>query len=201
MKKFFLILTIITLLGASAEAQIRFGVKAGVNLSGVSIDSDENFADKNITGFQVGPQVEWLINGTFGLEGGVIYSQRGIKFVNGENTNKNKNGYIDIPVSLKYKFNASESIKPFLAAGPYVSLRVSGDDKFGDLGGTISDQWKAKTFAAGLNFGAGLELMKFLQIGVNYGLGLTDDYGKDKDDIDNFSAKTRTWSVTAAIYF
>ncbi|MBS1319920.1 MAG: PorT family protein, partial [Parabacteroides sp.] len=51
---------------------------------------------------------------------------------------------------------------------------------------------------AGLNFGAGVELISHLQVGINYGLGLTDNYSAEKYDLN---AKNRGWSVTAAILF
>ena len=46
----------------------------------------------------------------------------------------------------------------------------------GDIPGSVVDQVKAKNFSAGLNFGAGVELISHLQVGFNYGLGLTDNY-------------------------
>ena len=57
---------------------------------------------------------------------------------------------------------------------------------------------KAKSFNAGLNLGAGVELIKHLQVGFNYALGLTDDYSASKFELNG---KNRGWSITAAILF
>ena len=79
----------------------------------------------------------------------------------------------------------------------YVGFRVGGD-KLWDIPGSVGDQLKAKSFNAGLNLGAGVELIKHLQVGFNYALGLTDDYSASKLELNG---KNRGWSITAAILF
>lgn len=99
-------------------------------------------------------------------------------------------------------------VKAYLAAGPYIGFRVGGD-KFWDIPGSVADQVKAKNFSAGLNFGAGVELISHLQVGFNYGLGLTDNYSATgikpfssmANDEYKTSGKNRGWSITAAILF
>lgn len=176
-------------------SQIRFGVRGGVNISSLSGDNIDSFIEDNLTGFHVGPTVEWMIDGSFGLEGALLYSEKGIKF---KDRDKNKTGYLDVPVSLKWRLNATENIKPFVDAGPYISFKISGDDNFNGIKDDVVDQWKAKNFAAGLNIGAGVEFMKFLQIKANYGLSLTDNYNASDGE---YSVKDRTWSASVALYF
>ena len=198
MKIFFFVFVCLSVFVLSAHSQLRFGAKGGVNLSGVSISGNDGvnqFVDKNVTGFQLGASLEWMIKGRYGLEGGLLYSERGMKFRGGD---RNKNGYIDIPVNVRVKFPVSKTVTPFVNAGPYISFKVSGDDKFSAISGDVDDQWKAQSFGAGLNFGGGLEFFKFLQIGVNYGLAMTDNY---KESNGNYKVKDRTWSATAAVYF
>ena len=107
-----------------------------------------------------------------------------------------KTDYVDVPVNLKWKFGMP-LVKAYLAAGPYVGFRVGGD-KFWDVPGNILGQVKAKSFGAGVNFGAGIELIKYLQVGFQYSLGLTDNYSVDKFDLET---KNRGWSISAAILF
>lgn len=184
------------MLGSIAFSQIRLGAKAGVNLSGVT--SHESFKDENVTGFHIGPSVEWLINGTFGVEGALLYSQKGLKFENGEQVSKNKVGYLEIPLSLKYRLNLVEGVKPFLSAGPYLNFKVDGDDNFDAITDGVKNQWKAKSFGAGLTFGAGVELFNFLQVGARYDLGITDNYEASNG---KYSVKDRTWSAVVGVYF
>ena len=194
-----------------AAAQIKFGVRGGVNIANTKLDNallEDVFDVKNITGFQLGATMEAMIPVLgVGADVGLLYSQRGFKLdnkVNGENGNA-RIGYIDVPLNLKWKPSLGP-IKLYVAAGPYVSVKISQNM---DLGGIIenealSDMFniKSKTFSAGLNFGGGIELLKHLQIGFNYGLGLTDDYKNDGISVgDVFSPKSSTWSVVAAYYF
>lgn len=195
MKKYFLVLVCLSLFAFSAHSQLRFGVKGGLNLSGVSGKNIDDFVDKNVTGFQLGASLEWMIFEQFGLESGLSYSERGMKFKGGD---RNKTGYIDVPVNVRAKFPVSKTIKPYVNAGPYISFKISGDDNFDVMKGAVNDQWKAQSFGAGLNFGAGVEFLGFLQIGANYGLAMTDNY---KESNGNYKVKDRTWSVTAAVYF
>ena len=196
MKKNLFLLMVSVLVTTTAFSQIRLGAKAGVNLSRVT--SHSSFKDDNVTGFHIGPSAEWLINGTFGIEGALLYSQKGLKFENGTQVSTNKVGYLEIPLSLKYKLNAFEAVRPYLTAGPYINFKVDGDDTFNDMNNSLSEQWKAKSFGAGLTFSAGVELFKFLQVGARYDLGLTDNYKQSDGD---YSVQDRTWSAVVGVYF
>ena len=94
---------------------------------------------------------------------------------------------------MKWKFGVPIA-KIYLAAGPFVGFRLGGA-KIWDV---ISSQIEAKTFSAGLNMGAGIELVKHLQVGVNYHLGMTDNYSIAKLGSDG---KNRGWQISAALLF
>ena len=180
-----------------AKSQLKFGVKGGLNISSVHMNSDILKAD-NVTGFQIGPMIETTIPLIgIGLDAAILYSQKGMDVKSEAGTSTNvKTDYIDVPVNLKWKFGLP-IIKGYLAAGPYIGFRVGGD-KFWEIPGSVVGQVKAKNFSAGLNFGAGVELISHLQVGINYGLGLTDNYSAEKYDMN---ARNRGWSITAAILF
>lgn len=176
------------------NAKIKFGVKGGLNISSVHFNKDIIDSD-NVTGFQIGPMVETTLPLVgLGVDAAILYSQKGWKLKASDDISTDlKSNYLDIPVNLKWKFGLP-AVKGYLAAGPYIGFRLGGDDILDDLLGQV----KEKTFAAGLNFGAGVELISLLQVGVNYGLGLTDNYSISKYDV---SSKNRGWSITAAILF
>ena len=191
------LIILMAFIAVPAKSQLKFGVKGGLNISSVHLNSDILKAD-NVTGFQIGPMIETTIPLIgVGLDAAILYSQKGmdVKSETGTSTNV-KTDYIDVPVNLKWKFGLL-IIKGYLAAGPYIGFRVGGD-KFWEIPGSVVGQVKAKNFSAGLNFGAGVELISHLQVGINYGLGLTDNYSAEKYDLN---AKNRGWSVTAAILF
>ncbi|RHJ91139.1 porin family protein [Parabacteroides bouchesdurhonensis] len=190
------VIALFALIVCPAKAQVKFGIKGGVNITSVRFSRDIVKSD-NVTGFQVGPMIEATMPlFGVGIDAALLYSQKGMDASNQIGSENIKTDYIDIPVNLKWKFGLP-IIKAYLAAGPYVGFRVGGD-KFWDIPGEISGQMKAKNFNAGLNFGVGAELIKHLQVGFNYGLGLTDDFTSSKVDL---SAKNRGWSITAAILF
>lgn len=189
------LIVLMAIIAVPASAQLKFGVKGGLNISSVHFSSDLLKAD-NVTGFQIGPMIETTIPLIgVGLDAAILYSQKGMDMKSGTGISTSvKTDYIDVPVNFKWKFGLP-ILKAYLAAGPYVGFRVGGD-KFWDVPGNVIDQVKAKNFSAGLNFGAGVELIRHLQVGFNYGLGLTDNYSSGE-----ISAKNRGWSVTAAILF
>ena len=182
------------------SAQVRLGVKGGLNIASVHFSTDVLQSD-NVTGFQIGPMIEGSLPLVgLGFDAAILYAQKGLetKTVSGEKTSL-KNDYIDVPVNLKWKLGLP-IMKVYLAAGPYVGFRVGGN-KIWELPGSMVDQVKTKSFSAGLNFGAGVELISHLQVGLNYGLGLTNNYSMESLSLTKSDGKNRGWSVTAAILF
>jgi hypothetical protein len=196
--KFFLMAAALFVV-STAGAQIRFGVKGGVNIAYASFEKNM-FKSDNMTGFHVGPVLEGMVGqGGIGVETAVLYSQKGFE----SDDETVRNAFLEIPLNLKFKFGLP-LINPYVAAGPYVNLRVAGDKEWSVSKKTadIMHQIKTKSFGAGLNFSAGAELFKSLQIGVTYSLGLTDNYETfDVKDIDSYKGKAHTWSVSAAVFF
>lgn len=177
-----------------AQAQLRFGIKGGLNITSVHFDSDLLKSD-NITGFHIGPMIEATMPLLgFGFDAALLYSQKGMESSSSGVKTTMKTSYIDVPVNLKWKFGLP-IVKAYLAAGPYASFRVGGDK----IWNVLSDQLETKSFGAGLNFGAGVEVFNHLQVGFNYELGLTDNFSAKKLDLS--SNKNRGWTISAAILF
>jgi hypothetical protein len=201
MKKSVILLVALFLLGGiSAQAQLKWGLKAGVNLSKISLDGAESnlFNDnvKNATGFQVGPMVEFTVPILgVGFDAAVLYSQAGFKMNLAEFNKTITTNNLQIPVNLKYKFSILNLIGAYAAAGPYANFQLSDN---------LPNQWKTQSFGAGLNFGVGVELLGHLQVGAAYQLGLTDDYKNSSAAnlaMEAFKGKSRVWTVSAAYLF
>jgi len=196
MKKLSTILVVIVIIPFSfIHAGIRLGVKAGVNLANVSFNKDA-IQTSNFTGFQVGPMLEISPSiGGFGLDIAALYSQQGVKFEYSEE----KQSSLNIPVNLKFKFGLMNILGVYLTAGPYANFRLSGNNFSTTTFDDLYNEYKSKSYGAGVNLGGGIELFKNLQVGANYQLGFTDDYKSlSRDD---YKAKTRIWSITAALFF
>lgn len=196
MKKIFVFLCALALVAVAipAQAQLRFGVKGGLNITSVHFNSDLLKSD-NVTGFHIGPMIEATMPLLgFGFDAAILYAQKGMESNSSGVTTTMKTSYLDVPVNLKWKFGLP-IIKAYLAAGPYASFRIGGDK----IWNVLNDQLETKSFGAGLNFGAGVELFSHLQVGFNYQLGLTDNFSAEKLDLtDN---KNRGWIISAAYLF
>lgn len=199
MKKVKIVWVIAALFAVStmADAQFRFGVKGGVNVSKVKFNKDA-FDSDNVTGFHVGPAIEAMFGGV-GFDMALLYSQIGFD----SDIDNVKNSYLEVPLNLKLKM-CLPLVKPFAAVGPYVGFRVAGDEIWDvkENANGVKEQVKAQSFGAGLNFTAGAELLKFLQVGVTYSLGLTEDYKTfEPKNKESYKGKPHTWKVSAIVFF
>lgn len=202
-KLFFSALILMLMIGGTASAQIRFGLKGELGVNKLTADYKELFSTENINGFKVGPAVEIMLPITdFGIDAAIMYSNEkmNIKDFNGSNLlDEVSSHYLDVPVNLKYKVGLFSPVKFYAAAGPYASIRLAGDD-FSYA--AVKDKVEAKSFQAGINLGLGAEVMSKVQLGVNYRIKLTDDYSVQEPDFkDVFNSKAGLWSITAAFFF
>ncbi|MDR0507929.1 MAG: PorT family protein [Dysgonamonadaceae bacterium] len=203
MKKSLILLVILSLFTAiTAQAQFKWGLKAGLNISKASFD-EKVIATENLTGFQVGPMIELTVPAiNIGFDAAVLYSQQGTKIKIEETLldESYKTNTLEVPVNLKYKISLLDLVGAYVAVGPYASFKLSDD---------IKKQAEAKSFGAGLNFGLGVELLSHLQVGFNYKLGLTDDYSQKFQISDALGAmkeyenggKTSQYTISAAYFF
>jgi hypothetical protein len=183
----------------AAHAQLSFGAKGGVNIATVKFNNDVLDAD-NVTGFQIGPMLEYIKPSSgWGMDIALLFMQKGGEL----NKQAVKGNYLEIPVNVKWKM-ATPLIKPFVAAGPYFGFRTGGR-KIWDINGLYNDvsgQVKAGNFSTGLNFSVGAEALGFVQVGLTYGLGLTDNFTTLKTgNLPEYKGKTHTWSLSAAVLF
>jgi hypothetical protein len=182
----------------AAHAQLNFGVKGGVNIATVKFNNDVVNAD-NITGFQIGPMLEYVKPSTgWGMDVALLFMQKGGKV----EKQAVKGNYLEIPVNVKWKL-MTPLLKPYLAAGPYFGFRTGKKIwNINRLYNDVSGQVKAGNFSTGLNFSVGAETLGFLQMGLNYGIGLIDNFETlNTDSRPGFKGKSHTWSISAAVLF
>jgi len=198
-KKSFLtvLLAMMILTSSTAYAQFRFGIKGGANISTVSISKDI-LNSENVTGFHVGPMIEYIPDAGVGIDFGILYSQKGFY----ANDDSFVSDYIEVPVNLKMRIGLP-LIAPYFAAGPYVNFLVGGDKErnIKDYIRNVEGQIKAKSFGAGLNFTAGVEVLRRIQVGLTYNWGLTDNYSTREGNINDFKGKPHTWMISATLMF
>lgn len=194
MKKLLSTLMVIACLALAipAQAQIKFGVKAGLNVSKLHLS--ENIVSKdNRAGFFVGPTAEFTLPLVgLGIDGSVLYNQFGVNSEEGTSTKKS----IEIPINLKWTVGFSSLIGAYVAVGPQFGFNV-GDRWFNNV-----CEFKKNTTS--FNVGAGLKLLGHLQVGANYNFALKDNgkiHGDDIEDLGTIGFKQNTWQVSVAYLF
>jgi hypothetical protein len=191
-----LMVVVAVAIAVPAQAQIKFGVKGGLNLAKADFDKSD-VKTSNFTGFFIGPMVEATIPIVgLGADASLLFSQKGIKA--GGQTEK-ENG-IEVPVNLKYSIGLGSLASVYLAAGPSFFFSLKDDIKSGAEG-----EWDIKKSQLGVNVGAGVKLVKHLQVGVNYHfpLGETAEFKANAGALGTIkdSYKTKVWQVSVAYIF
>lgn len=194
MRKIISALLVAVCIGMAMPAQaqlIKFGVKGGLNLAKADISAGTaNFKTDNFTGFFIGPMAEVTIPVVgLGVDGALLFSQRGVKI---GDTSVKENG-LDIPINLKYTIGLGSMLGVYVAAGPDFYFNFSGDKTYEDAG-----RLSKKNAQVGINLGAGVKLIKHLQVGFNYNIPLNKTAEWKEADL---SYKTKMWQISAAYIF
>lgn len=186
-----------------SQAQIKFGVKGGLNVTKMSVSSDVYSADNN-NGFFIGPTVKFTLPIVgLGIDAAALYDQRKGSLVSRNDKSEDvKFKSINVPVNLRWNIGLGSLAGIYLAAGP----------QFGFALGDFSDAWdsnfyKKENMNVSINLGAGLSLLKHLELGFTYNIQTKDTYsitenyaggslGREITDI-----KTNAWQISAAYYF
>lgn len=201
-----LLVMIVTMTAANnASAQIKFGLKGGVNVTDMSLNSSVLDAS-NRTGFFVGPtiKVQLPLVG-LGIDASALYDQREAKIKVGNTTTKEtlRSQAINVPINLRYGWGLSSLANIFLFAGPQFGFNVGDKDQKI----TESSTWSVKNSNFSLNFGAGVTLLSHLQLTANYNVvcGKTSD-ATIKDGIEQLTNKevrsrANAWQIALAYYF
>ncbi len=178
-----------------AQAQFKWGVKAGVAVNSLKFNKDVMSSD-NRAGFTGGLMADFTVPVVgVGFDASVLYVSRSVDFTNddtGEVLTKNRS-YIDVPINFKYKIGlpiVGKIITPFLTTGPDFSFLLSKEN--------MGEAYSNKKFDFAWNVGAGVQIVNHVQIAASYGFGLTKSASGDKS---LYTGKNRCWTITAAYLF
>ena len=201
MKKIFttIVLMAAMLVAIPAKAGINFGIKGGYNITNFSFSKDV-IAKDNQQGFFIGPSLKIGIPVLpIGFEIAALYDQRDAK-LEGEKISQKS---INIPINVRYELGLGDMAGIYVAAGPQFGFNI-GDKSFSF--DDVAD-YKLKDSNLSINLGAGVRLVKHLEIGFNYNIAL----GKtgEINVIDgagealgiNGNGKANAWQISAAYYF
>ncbi|NPD92525.1 porin family protein [Xylanibacter muris] len=207
MKKIFTVLAVAMamLTAVPSQAQVKFGLKGGLNVTDMSFSSD--VIDKsNQTGFFVGPtlKVTLPIVG-LGLDAAALYDQRDAKLGDEDFSKTVSQRSINIPINLRYSIGLGSIAGVYFAAGPQFGFNVGSKNY--DFGEGYGFNLEKSNFS--INLGAGLTLIKHVEIGFAYNIACgktgeakwTDILGSTVEQTFSKKSRTNAWQVSAAYYF
>lgn len=208
MKKWIFLVVILFAMSLTVQAQgIKFGIKGGLNIMKMTFSEDVYKSD-NQTGFYVGPTIKISLPLGWGLDIAALYDQRSAKIEpdmraevagkEGEYTTTTDEKIVQktlqIPINLRYNIGLGGTAGIYLAAGPQFGFPV-GDKVYN----TKVGEYRLKDANLSINFGAGVYLLKHLEVGFTYNLaaGKSGEF-KNWKDVDTHN---NAWQIGAAIYF
>lgn len=186
----FSLLFVISFMAQRAQAQVKFGIRGGLNFANV-YDFSSHIVSHSKIGFLVGLYLQYPISSRFIIQPEILYTTKGHKekftapppVFPKKVQQKEYLNYISIPILLKYRFSPDKTLSPYVAAGPYFSFLTSlkvtkgGKIETKDIGNT-------KRYDIGASIGAGLGFHSF-NLGVRYSLGFIpltkSKYGSTKN--------------------
>ena len=181
MKKILMIVAFAALAIAGANAQTKFGVRAGLNLADVAQKSyDVIIETKVLPSFYVGGLAEFAFNDVVLMDAGLTYSVQGSKTKEGDRTYSQH--VLNLPVWFKYDF-AGFRPKAGLYAGYILSKQLKYDGKTETF---KSDEYKH--FDYGIGLGAEYNLPNnglFFEASYNWGLANLRKNGDSKNYTNN----------------
>lgn len=201
-KKFFATLLLVSFVVVGVNAQIKFGVKGGLNMSSLSVSGKVIDKSNNI-GFYLGPTVKFSLPLTgLGLDVSALYNQYSsdvtVDAGNEQTTRENATltvKQLAIPVNVRYGVGLGSLASIYAFAGPQFAFNLADD--------ISSIDWKWKNTYLSVNVGVGVSLLKHLQASVNYniGCGKSGETSASGAVRQAFNAKSNAWQLGVAYYF
>lgn len=226
MKKI-LLATAFALTVSLANAQLKYGLKAGVNFANVTASSSGySLSPSSLISFHLTGFVDIGLNENFSFQPGISFQGKGYKSKEEDEgyyvKQKADYSYIEIPLNAVYSLPAGSQGSVFFGAGPYVSFGLFGKYKIDDnfsaeereiLEGLFGEELKDRDIKFGnkgdddltpidfgLNFMLGYRLNSGLLLNAGYGLGLANVMPKDQREGDS-KLKNKVFSISVGYSF
>lgn len=187
------------LFAANANAQIKFGLKGGLNVTNMTFTKDI-FDASNKTGFFIGPMVKVSLPLGFSVDAAALYDQKSadvkyeytevmyvdkttdgsfllspsvdVVYKKSSGVAKVKQQSINVPVNLRYAVGLGSMANMFFFAGPQWGFNI-GHKNYDT---SFSNDQEGHNFFSfknsnfSINVGLGATLLKHLQVSANYNI-------------------------------
>ncbi len=178
MKKL-IITTIAAALLAAWPANAQIGIVAGVTSSASDIDTAVDDVE-NINQYHFGLTYKLALGGSLAIQPALIYNMKGTTIGNireGSDAKvEYKTGYLELPVQVQLSLLNLGIVRAYGLAEPFVGYAITNEIK--GLNEAVDDWENVKTrFEYGVGLGAGVEVLKRLQVAVKYFWNLGNLFG------------------------
>ena len=168
-----------------SQAQIKLGVKAGLNVNSFNVKNlPVNVDKKNRNGFFAGVTADVTVpivglgadvsllydNRCIGMGGNDIDEDAAGRVTTGDYVETHKTfHYISLPINAKYTVGLSSLASVYVATGPQFSWNI------GDRHWSFADAdegWELKSSQFSWNVGCGATVLSHVRVGYNYNIAL-----------------------------
>ncbi len=193
MKRLFAAILVAMALAMPSQAQVKFGLKGGLNMTKMSVSNiDEAISNKS--GFFIGPTVKFSLPLVgLGMDAAIVYDQREAKLDDSDEAFKQKT--IQIPIHARWSFGLGSTANIFIFAGPQFGFNVGdGEKKY-----KVTD-WSVKTANISGDVGLGVTLLSHLQLSGSYNFALSKSAEVTVNGVTG-KVKNNAWQIALAYYF
>lgn len=195
-----------------ADGGVKFGIRAGLNLSNMSMSEDNvSVSLDSRASFHVGVVADIPLMQSLYVQTGLFLQDKGFKQEEDGATLTGKPMYLEIPVLASYRYNFSDAAQLQINVGPYFAYGLGGKAKYEEDGKSAEedffgsydedDTFGCKRFDCGLQFGAGMTFASHYYIGFAYQLGLTNIADLPSSYEGDYSVKNKNWMISLGYTF
>jgi len=215
MKKIILSLSIIAVATMSANAQIKFGLKGGMNASNIigdhNLNASETLNQDNLQyttkiGYNVGAFVNLPIKGKFSLQPEVMYSLQGANYkITSDDGSGNIStftghlnlSYLQVPILAKFTFGH----KFYAQTGPQFGFLMSAKDKFTGGSDDVKSSFQSFDFSWGLGIGYTLPMGVGFDLRYNIGITAIDKTSSSDNSGDGLGLKDHNSNLQVGVLY
>jgi len=217
MKKLLLSASAALLVAAAAPAAhaqgVRFGVKAGANLSNLSGDLVNQDQYKNRFGFHGGVMVNFGLGDVISIQPEVLYSQKGFKYGDQQftvlgntyrNTGNVRYDYLDVPILVRVRaaglfFEVGPQYSYLLKASTNREQTLNGNN-VSNIGSGTTNLDNVRRSEIGYVGGLGFQASNGVMVGLRYNGAFTDFAKNSSYSNDEFrNARNSTFQAYVGV--
>jgi len=205
MKKVLLLFIAVIAMSVTSQAQVKFGLKGGLNLTNISLSEPAGANLKNKAGFFVGPTVKFTVPIVgLSVDASALYDQRSSSIESNGTEATLKSQSLQIPVNVRYGVGLGSIVNLFAFAGPQFGFNLG--EKTKEILNSAAN-WTLRSSNISANVGIGATVLGHFQVTANYNfaLGKTGEINVWNGATNTWNAitngKSSAWQVSAAYFF